>query len=157
MEPRVIFTSLLTTTFVLFAFLLLVGCAASKNDQFKQDMMAQGVKPLSSAELKSLMANATQQEKHPTKYEGEFHYSADGTADGKTWGAFGEKVYIGNWYINDLGAMCQNWEGNERCYLYYPGKGNNEYTRVQFSGSRSMAWPDGLTPVIIITSERLTL
>ncbi len=55
MDPRVKFTSLLTTTLVIFAFLLLVGCAASKKDQFKQDMMAQGVKPLSSAQLKNLM------------------------------------------------------------------------------------------------------
>jgi hypothetical protein len=119
-------------------------------------MMAQGVKPLSSAALKNLMANATQHEKHPTKYEGKFHYSADGTADGKVWGASGEKVYIGNWYINDLGAMCQKWEGKESCYLYYPGKGNNEYTRVQLSGQQSMAWPDGLTPVTI-TSGMSTL
>ena len=156
MDPRGKFTSLLTTTLVIFAFLLLVGCAASKKDQFKQDMMAQGIKPLSSAQLKTLMANATQHEKHPTKYEGTFYYSADGTADGKVWGSFGEKVYIGNWYINDLGAMCQKWEVKESCYLYYPGKGNNEYTRVQVSGQQPMAWPDGLTPVII-TSGMQTL
>ena len=150
MEPKVKFSSLLTTTLVISSFLLLVGCAPSKIVQFKQDMMVQGVKPLSGGTLKKLMTNATQHEKHPTKYEGEFHYSADGTADGKIWGgAFGEKVYIGIWYINDKGAMCQKWEGKENCYLYYPGKGNNEYTRVQLSGPQSMVWPDGLTPVII--------
>ncbi len=139
-----------TITIVILSLLLLMGCAASIKDQFKQDMMAQGVKPLSSAELKSLMNNATQHEQHPTNYKGTFHYSADGTADGKVWGAFGERVYIGKWYINDQGALCQEWESKKNCYLYYPTKKRDiEYTRVQLSGPQSIDWPDGLTPVTI--------
>ncbi len=149
MKPRVKFASLLITTLIILTVLLLMGCATSRKDQFKQSMMAKGIEPLSGAQLRKLMSNANLYEKHPTKYEGEFHYSADGTADGKIWGSFGEKIYIGTWYINDVGAMCQKWDSKESCYLYYPGKGHNEYTRFQLSGPQSVSWPDGLTPVII--------
>lgn len=149
MKPRVKSTPLLLTTLIIFTVLLLMGCAVSKKDQFQQAMMAKGIEPLSGPQLKKILSNANLYEKHPTKYEGEFHYSADGTADGRIWGSFGEKIYIGKWYINDVGALCQTWDTQESCYVYYPGKGNNEYTRVQLSGPQSMSWPDGLTPVII--------
>lgn len=149
MKPRVKFESLLKATLIIFSVLLLVGCAATKKDQFQHAMLVKGVQPLSGAQLSKLMSNANLYEKHPSKEEGAFHYSADGTADGKILGSFGEKIYIGTWYINDVGAMCQKWDSNESCYVYYPGKGNNEYTRVQVSGPQSMFWPDGLTPVII--------
>jgi len=149
MKPKITGRALLTIASTLLSLLLLAGCALSKRDQFKQDMMVQGVQPISGKQLKTLMSNATQHEKHPTKYEATFHYSADGTADGKAVGSFGEKIYIGTWRINDQGALCQEWNGRENCYLYYPKKRDSEFTRVQLTGPQSTFWPDGLTPVTI--------
>lgn len=146
--------SLLTTTLTIFSFLFFVGCVSTKQ-KFQDDMMAKGVKPLSDPQLTKLFSGSVQHEKHPTKYEGEFKYGADGSLQGKVWGDWGEKHATGKWVVNDQNQVCSQWLEGEfgskilKCFSIYPGSGKNEYTRVHESGPPSDVWANGIIPFTI--------
>ncbi|BDD87964.1 hypothetical protein [Desulfofustis limnaeus] len=138
---------------VALSLLVLNGCATPEKTQMAEKPMEQDINYLSGPELTSLFAGATQREVHP-KYNGEFHYAADGTIKGRTWGTWGERTDTGKWHVNDKGLLCQKFmgafsQGGERCYSYSAGEGDNNYTRHLVTGSSSNNWPTGKTPVTI--------
>lgn len=138
---------------VCLSLLVLGGCAAPDKAQMADEPMKQEMNMLSGPELTSLFAGATQREVHP-KYNGEFHYAADGTIKGRTWGSWGERTDTGKWHVNDKGLLCQSFVGpfsgsGGRCYSYSPEDGENKYIRHLVSGSKSKNWPSGKTPVTI--------
>ena len=152
MKQRLKILSLLTFTLVIFSFLLLGGCVSTKQ-KFQDDMMAQGVKPLSSSEIKELLSDATQYNKVP-KREWKGYYSADGKIQARAWGSWGEQSDEGEWRVKDGGILCDRFLGKwskfgEGCYSVYPGKAKDEYTLIKVSGAHTKNYPDGVIPVKI--------
>ena len=49
--------SILSTSIYIFSILLLLGCIASKKDQFMEDMMAKDIDPLSGLEIQKLFSS----------------------------------------------------------------------------------------------------
>jgi len=153
MRTRLRLLSLPTAILAVFTLLFLVGCVASKKDQFMEDMMAQGVKPLTAAEITKLYSGATEYNK-TEKDEFEAQYFADGTRKGRLWWPGGEKSDEGEWRVTDDDLLCLKWLGKwsksgERCWSIYPATGKNNYTAIQKTGSKSKGYPDGIAPVKI--------
>jgi len=150
MKPRAKVTSILTKVLAILSILLLAGCVSTKQ-KFQDDMMAQGVKPLTASEVKALFSNAT--DSHGTsKHEAKVYYSADGKIQGKVKGSWGEDSDEGEWRVSEDGLLCTKYLGKwskfgENCASVYPGKADSEYTLIQVSGSKSKNYPDGIIPI----------
>ena len=149
MHKRTITLSLPMALLAALTLLFLSGCVASKKDQFMQDMMAKGVEPLTAAEITKRFSGATEYNKGK-KDEFEGTYNADGTRTGRLWGPDWEDSDEGEWRVTDDNLLCTKWLGKwsksgERCWSVYPTSGENNYTGVQMSGSKSKFNPDGIT------------
>ena len=140
----------LIVTVVIFSFLFLTGCVSQKQ-KFQDDMKAQGVNPLTGAEITKLFSNAKENGTSP-KFDFEILYSADGKATGKVWGSWGEQTDDGEWRVSEDGLFCVKylgtWKaGGERCYDVYPGNTDTDYTLIRITGSESKGFPSGVKPI----------
>lgn len=149
MKPRAKVTSILTKVLAILSILLLAGCVSTKQ-KFQDDMMAQGVKPLTASEVKALFSNAT--DSHGTsKHEAKVYYSADGKLQGHVKASWGEDSDSGEWRVSEDGLLCtkyRKWgKGGENCASVYPGKADGEYTLILGSGAKSKNYPDGIVPI----------
>lgn len=132
---------------------LLGSTASKKNDVFMKNMMAKGVEPLTTDELRELFTGAT--ETHTTPgYTITSYYSPNGKIYSKAKGSKGEYTDEGVWSVGESGSICGKYLGKwggagKECFMVYPGKSKNEYVWVQTSGIIPRSWSSGIMPVII--------
>lgn len=133
--------------------LQLSGSAASKKDEFMKNMMAKGLEPLTTDEVRELFTGAT--ETHTTPgYTITSYYSPNGKIYSKAKGSKGEYTDEGVWSVGETGSICGKylgkWGGSgKECFVVYPGKSKYEYVWVQTSGSTPRSWSSRIMPVTI--------